>query len=321
MYAIRIASPDGPGAAVLTEVPAPDPGADVVIDVHAAGVTYPDLLLSRGQYQMKPNYPFVPGSEVAGVVHSAPAESGFHTGDRVAGVSVYGGWAEQVAVPAHAVFPLPANVSFAAAAGIPMNYLTMHFGLLRRGRLQAGESVLVHGAAGGIGTAAIQVAGAYGATVIAVASSDDKRELALRAGAHHAVDAGDFRAAVADITGGAGVDLVVDPVGGDRVTDSLRSLRAEGRLLVIGFTGGEIPTVRLNRLLLNNVSAVGVGWGAYWLPRPAYLAEQWAEIRPHLESGAFSPALGHRFPLSDAAEALRTLDRRGALGKIVLEVR
>lgn len=321
MRAIRVETTDGPGAALPAEVPTPRPGDHVLVDVHAAGVSFPELLLCRGEYQLKPELPFVPGSEVAGTVVSAPPGSGFGAGDRVAAFCVYGGWAERVAVPAHAVFALPHEVSYAAGAALPMNYLTGHFALMRRARLQKGETVLVHGAAGGVGTAAIQIARAYGARVIAVASSAAKRDLAREAGADHVVDVTGFAAAVRDLTDGAGADVIVDPVGGDRVTDSLRSLRTEGRLLVIGFTGGEIPSVRLNRLLLNNISVVGVAWGAYWMARPAYLAEQWHELLPLVRSGALAPVVGHRFPLAEAGAALRLLEGRDAVGKTILDIR
>jgi NADPH2:quinone reductase len=177
--------------------------------------------------------------------------------------------------------------------------------------------VLVQGAAGGVGTACVQLAAALGATVIAVVSSDAKADVARAAGATHAVPVEGFRDAVKEL---GGVDLVVDPVGGDRFTDSLRCLRPLGRLLVIGFTAGEIPTVKVNRLLLNNIDVVGVGWGAYALARPGYAAGQWAELLPHLRSGALDPPLGARYPLEKAAEALAQIDERRVLGKLVLTV-
>ena len=186
---------------------------------------------------------------------------------------------------------------------------------------QAGETVLVHGAAGGIGTAAVQLAKALGARVIAVTSSDEKADVARRAGADEVVSSDGFRDAVKEFTGGSGVDVVVDPVGGDRFTDSLRSLGREGRMLVIGFTEGEIPTVKVNRLLLNNIAVVGVGWGAFWMPQPNYLQEQWAALLPHVESGALDPVIGATFPLEEAGKAVASLDERKALGKVVLTVR
>jgi len=320
--AVSITRLDGPTALEVGDVPEPAAGPDqVLVDVHAAGVTFPEVLQSRGEYQLKPDLPFVPGSEVAGVVRSAPPGSGLQPGQRVAAFPGLGGYAEVVAVPPVMVFPLPDHVSFAAAAALPMNYLTVHFGLVRRGRLRSGESVLVHGAAGGIGTAAVQLARALGAHVIAVTSSPEKAEVARAAGAHETVAADGFRDAVRALTSGRGVDLVVDPVGGDRFTDSLRCLAREGRLLVIGFTGGEIPTVKVNRLLLNNIAVVGVGWGAFWTRDAGYLQEQWADLLPMLEEGTVDPVLGRAFPLEEAAQALLELDERRAAGKVLLTVR
>lgn len=322
MRAVQITSYDGPAAIELVEVPEPAAGpGQVLIDVHVAGVSFPEVLQSRGNYQLKPELPFVPGSEVAGVVRAAPAGSALRAGDRVAAIPGLGGYAEVVAAIPQAVFPLPDRVSFEAGACLPMNYLTVHFGLTRRGRLQAGETVLVHGAAGGVGTAAVQLASALGARVVAVVSSPEKGEVARQAGAHEVVDAADFRAQVTELTGGRGVDLVVDPVGGDRFTDSLRSLAREGRLLVIGFTGGEIPTVKVNRLLLNNISVVGVGWGAFWMAEVDYLQEQWAALLPLLQDGRLNPVVGSRYPLEDTAKALAELDERRAAGKVLLTVR
>ncbi len=321
MRAVQITSLDGPSALEVNDVEEPSGDGMVLVDVHAAGVTFPEVLQSRGEYQIKPPLPFVPGSEVAGVVRSAPEGSGFSAGDRVAAFPGLGGFAEVAAAMPQAVFPLPESVSFAAGAGLPMNYLTMHFALVRRGGLQSGETVLVHGAAGGIGTAAVQLAKALGARVIAVTSSDEKADIARRAGADEVVSSDGFRDGVKEATGGKGVDLVVDPVGGDRFTDSLRSLGREGRMLVIGFTEGEIPSVKVNRLLLNNISVVGVGWGAFWMPQPDYLQEQWADLKPHVESGALDPVIGATFPLEEAGKAVASLDERKALGKVVLTVR
>ncbi|MGK5530990.1 NADPH:quinone oxidoreductase family protein [Streptomyces sp. URMC 129] len=322
MRAVHVTRLDGPKAVRIVDLPEPEPGdGQVLIDVHAAGVSFPDVLLTRGLYQIKPELPFVPGSEVAGVVRSAAEGTGFAPGDRVAAFPAFGGFAERVAVDARLVFPLPGRLSFEAGAALPMNYLTVHFALSRRGGLRADETVLVHGAAGGVGTAAVQYARALGARVIAVVSSEAKGEVARRAGAHDVVPVDGFRQAVAELTGGRGADLVVDPVGGDRFTDSLRSLAPEGRLLVIGFTGGEIPTVKVNRLLLNNIAVIGVSWGGFWLPRPAYLREQWAELTPHLEAGRLDPLLGASYDLAGTAEALAELDERRALGKVVVRVR
>jgi NADPH2:quinone reductase len=321
--AVQIQTLDGPGALRVVEIEEPAAGGDqVLIDVHSAGVTFPEVLQSRGQYQIKPELPFVPGSEVAGVVRYAPEGAAVRAGDRVAAFPGSAGYAEVVATDPRMVFPLPDRLSFAQGAALPMNYLTVHFGLVHRGELREGQTVLVHGAAGGVGTAAVQLAAALGARVIAVVSSEAKIETARAAGATDVVLAEGFRDQVTELTGGRGVDLVVDPVGGDRFTDSLRSLAVEGRLLVIGFTGGDIPTVKVNRLLLNNISVVGVGWGAFWMRRGVeYLQEQWADLLPLLEAGKLDPVLGARFPLEEATAALEELDQRRAQGKVLLTVR
>ena len=317
MRAAQISTLDGPDAVTVVDLPEPTDG--VVIEVAAAGVCFPDVLLTRGQYQIVPPLPFVPGSEVAGLVRSAPAGSGYAVGDRVAAFPFLGGFAQVVAADPSMVFPLPDAVSFEKGAALPMNYLTCHFALVKRGGLVAGETVLVHGAAGGVGTAAIQVAKAWGARVIAVTSTPEKAEVALAAGADECVAADGFLAATKSLTGGRGVDIVLDPVGGDRFTDSLRSLAPLGRLLVVGFTAGSIPEVRVNRLLLGNTSVVGVGWGAYWSGgNPAYLREQWDALLPHLTSGAIDPVIGEVRPLDEIGAALTAIQDRRATGKIVL---
>jgi NADPH2:quinone reductase len=319
MKAVQITSLDGPNALEIVDVAAPSPGQrDILISVRAAGVSFPELLQTRGQYQDKPPLPYVPGAEVAGEVVTAPEGSGFAPGDRVAAFTIRGGFAEQAVADVSLTFHLPANLTFEQGAALGLNYLTAYFGLVERGRLAAGESVLVHGAAGGVGTAAIQIAKAFGAgRVVGVVSNAAKGAIALAAGADEFFLVDGFRAAVAD---SGKVDIVVDPVGGDRFTDSLRCLRDDGRLLVIGFTAGEIPTVQVNRLLLNNVSVVGVGWGAYITTRPGYAAQQWSAILPHLESGALRPVIGSVHSLEDAASALIELDERRATGKLVLSL-
>ena len=319
MRAAWITTLDGPESVTIreTDEPAANPAA-VRIDVAAAGITFPDVLLSRGAYQYKPELPFVPGAEVAGVVRTAPADSGFAPGQRVAAFPSFGGFAEVVDVKPGMVFALPDRLSFAEACALPMNYLTMHFALTHRAPLRQGETVLVHGAAGGIGTAALQLVRAYGARSIAVVSSEEKAAVAKAAGAEDVVMAAGFREQVAALTGGAGVDMVVDPVGGDRFTDSLRSLATGGRLLVIGFAGGEIPTVKVNRLLLNNIGVVGVGWGAYVGKHPEYPRYQWQELLPLLEAGQLVPPIGTAYPLADAAIALADMDGRKAKARSVL---
>ncbi len=322
MRAVQVVRLEGPSAVEVVDVEEPASRDDqALIEVSFAGVTFPDVLLTRGQYQIRPDLPFTPGSEVAGIVRSAPSGAGLHPGDRVAAFTGFGGFAELAVADVAAVFPLPGPVSLATGAGLPMNYLTAHFALKRRGRLRAGETVLVHGAAGGIGTAVTQLASALGARVIAVVSAETKAEVARTAGAADVVPAAGFLAAVKDLTGGRGVDIVVDPVGGDRFTDSLRSLAPEGRMLVIGFTDGQIPTVKVNRLLLNNIDVVGVGWGAFWLPRVRYLQEQWADLLPLVEGRQLAPLISSRHPLDQAAAALAELDERHAAGKVLVTVK
>lgn len=322
MRAIQITTLDGPEAIELVDIPAPTRGEDqVLIEVKAAGVSFPELLQSRGLYQVKPPLPFVPGSEVAGVVIEAPADSGFAPGDRVAALPMLGGFAEQAVADVLTTFPLPDSVSFAEGASVMFNYGTAYFALVVRGALAAGENVLVHGASGGVGTASIQVAKAFGAgRVIAVTSTDAKGEVAVAAGADEYVLTEGFKDAV---KAKGGVDIVVDPVGnpagGDRFTDSLRCLVDDGRILIIGFTAGEIPKIAANRLLLNNLSAVGVGWGAYAMKRPGLFKEQWNAMLPHLESGALKPVIGATFTPERVSEALVTLDEARSTGKLVLE--
>lgn len=322
MRAVQIARLDGPQAAEVVDIE--EPGGDgVIVDVYAAGVAFPDALQSRGLYQHKAPLPFVPGAEAAGVVRSAPAGAHVAAGDRVAALTLLtGGMAQVIALPAEQVFPLPDAVSFEAGAGLLFNDLTVHFGLAQRGRLTAGETVLVHGAAGGIGTSTLRLAPALGASrVIAVVSTPEKADIARAAGATDVVLADGFRDQVRELTGGRGVDIVLDPVGGDRVTDSLRSLAPGGRLLVVGFTGGDIPTVKVNRLLLNNVDVVGVGWGAWAMSHPGYLQQQWAALEPLLASGAVPAPQPDVYPLERAADALAALENRTAKGKVVLRMR
>ncbi|MCX6483728.1 MAG: NADPH:quinone oxidoreductase family protein [Mycobacterium sp.] len=323
MRAIRVTSLDGPQSLELAEVDEPAADGGIVVDVHAAGVAFPDALLTRGLYQYRPELPFTLGAELAGVVRSAPDGAQVKSGDRVLGLTMIGGaMADTAVLSADRVFPLPDNVSFEAGAGLLFNDLTVYFALTVRGRLARGETVLVHGAAGGIGTSTLRLAPALGASrVIAVVSTEEKKDVALAAGATDVVLADGFKDAVAELTGGKGVDIVMDPVGGDRFTDSLRSLAPAGRLLVVGFTGGEIPTVKVNRLLLNNVDVVGVGWGAWTMTHPGALAEQWEGLAALLKSGRLAVPQPDVYPISRAAEAVASLENRTARGKVVVRVR
>ena len=328
MRAVQIVEETGPDSALrLVELPEPEashmltPGAGVLVDVHAAGVSFPEVLQTRGAYQVKPPLPFVPGSEVAGIVRSAPDGAAVKPGDRVAAFCALGGFAEVAVAPEYFTFALPDALDFAQGASLILNYHTAYFSLVTRGRLREGETVLVHGAAGGVGTATLQVAKALGARTIALVSSVEKARVAEQAGADQTVLLGDdWKDEVKELSGG-GVEMVLDPVGGDRFTDSLRSLRPDGRVVVVGFTGGSIPEVKVNRLLLGNTEVIGAGWGAYVMGRPEINREIGAAIDTMIEQGFVRPIVGQRFPLQRAADALHTIDERRATGKVVLDVR
>jgi NADPH2:quinone reductase len=328
MRAIQIVEESGPDSALaLVELPEPEPshmltpGEGVLVDVHAAGVSFPELLQTRGQYQMRPPLPFIPGSEVAGTVRSAPPGSELVPGERVAAFCALGGFAETAVAPAFFTFALPDSLDYAQGAGLILNYHTAYFALVLRGRLKAGESVLVHGAGGGVGTATLQVAKALGARTIGLVSTPEKQRVAEDAGADQVVLLSEnWRDEVKELSGG-GVDVVLDPVGGDRFTDSLRSLRENGRLIVVGFTGGSIPEVRVNRLLLGNTEVIGAGWGAYVMGKPDVNREIGVALARMIDDGFVRPIVGERFAFERAAEALKALDERRATGKIVLDVR
>ncbi|HXC23619.1 MAG TPA: NADPH:quinone oxidoreductase family protein [Solirubrobacteraceae bacterium] len=326
MRAVQISELSGPAGVRLVDAPEPvaahmlTPGEGVLVEVAAAGVSFPEVLQTRGLYQLKPDLPFIPGAEVGGTVLSAPASSGLQPGDRVMAFTGLGGMAERAVAPAYMTFPLPDSLDFAQGASVILNYHTVYFALKLRGRLQAGESVLVHGAAGGVGTAALQVAKALGASTIAVVSSDEKERVAREAGADEVVRSdGPWREQATELSGG-GVDLVLDPVGGDRFTDSLRSLKEEGRVIVVGFTEGSIPEVKVNRLLLRNVSVVGAGWGAFALLNPERNRAAGEGVRKMIDEGFVKPIIGACLPLQQAGDALRMIDERRALGKVVLSV-
>lgn len=310
----------GPAGLVYTDVEDPAPSDDaVIVDVGASGACFPDLLLTRGEYQLRLEAPFTPGLEVAGTVRSAPADSGFTVGQRVSGFTMIGGYAEQVAVAPDSLQPVPDGIDDATAVCLLGNYTTMFFALTRRGALQAGETVLVLGSGGGIGVASIQLAKALGAKVVAMVHRPDAMDFVAGLGADVVLPLGDgWRQAVLDATGGRGVDMVVDPVGGDAFDDAVRVLAPEGRLLVIGFAAGGIPTVKVNRLLLRNISVVGVGWGEFARVTPGAGAEMAAGLSKLVEDGLRPPA-PVRYPLSEGAAALQALADGKIHGKLVLE--
>lgn len=318
MFAHQLTGLGGPGDVVGAEVPEPAPDGGVLIDVAAAGVSFADLLQTTGGYQMKVPLPYTPGMDAAGVIRRAAPGSGLAAGQRVAVLLPYGCWQEVISAPAWRVLPLPDGMSLQAGAAAPLNYLTGLFALARRARAQAGETLLVHGAAGGVGTAAVQLGRALGLRTVAVVSDEAKRQFALRCGADHAVLSDGWLAAVRALLGDRAVDIVLDPVGGDRMTDSLRSLAPEGRVLVVGFTAGEIPVVKVNRLLLGNTAVLGAASREFFETSPAVAGGLWGQLTELRRAGLLPDPPVLAFPFADARGALRAVAGRRALGKIVL---
>lgn len=304
----------------------PCPGPDEVsIRVEAAGVNFADTLIIQGDYQEKPPFPFAPGFEISGVVDQlGEGVTNLAIGDPVFASIPHGGFAERAIACARDVHPIPHGMTFVTAAGFPIAYGTSHFALMDRARLRAGESVLIHGAAGGVGLTAVECAKAAGATVIASARGPDHLRVALAHGADHVIDTSamtdPLATLVKDFTDGRGVDVVYDPVGGDIFLDSLRCTAPDGRLLVIGFACGTVPQIPANLLLVKNLSVLGVYWGAYRTLAPDRLRTSFDQLCRWYEAGALRPHISHTFPLADAAQALRALKQRKVTGKAVLIV-
>ena len=326
MRGLVVPEATGPGAVVLREdLPEPEgahPWADgerLLVDVRAAAVAFPDLLQSRGAYQHGTPAPYVTGGEYAGVVLEAPRSSRFRPGDRVTGLSVWGAAAERVlAIPRYTV-RIPDAMSWADGAAYFLNYATAWFTLDRAG-FRDGQSVLVHGAAGGVGSATLDLLRGRARPTIAVVSSEAKGEVARSCGADVVLLTGAEWARQAREATGNGVDVVVDTVGGDRFTDSLRSLDVGGRLMVVGFAEGSIPEVKVNRLLLRNLSVVGVALDPWERRFPGYAPDLVDGLEAAAADGRVQPFIGHRLSLDEATDALGILDRREAHGKVVIEV-
>jgi NADPH:quinone reductase len=321
MKACVVQELSGPSGLVYTDVDDITGNDDtIVVDVRAAGVCFPDLLLSKGEYQLKLPPPFIPGMEAAGVVRWAPEDSEYTVGERVSAFGVLGGYAEQVIVPLANVTRSPAELDDAEAVSLLVNYNTMYFALARRAAMRAGDSVLVLGSAGGVGTAAIQVARAMGASkVIALVHRTSAMDFVESLGADVVLPLTDgWAQAVRDHTDGRGVDIVVDPVGGSAFDDAIRVLAIDGKLLVIGFAAGTIPTVKVNRLLLRNIGVLGVAWGEYLHQVPGSAALfSWGLNQ--LVSAGLKPPPPQRYPLSEGSAALQALADGGVFGKLVLE--
>jgi NADPH2:quinone reductase len=319
MRALELRALNGPDGLFLATRPDPVGDDGVVVDVRAAGVSFPDLLIAQGGYQLKPELPYVPGQEIAGIVRSAPAGAAVRAGDRVWASVDSGGFASVAVADPGRVYPLPSELTFEEGAALGVNFLTAVFALGRRGALEAGEQVVVLGAAGGLGSALVSVAQATGARVIAVVSTDDKAATAERAGADEVVVGEPWRDRVLELTGGRGADLVADVVGGEQTLQAVRSTAPAGRVLVLGFTAGSIPSIATNRLLLRNVSLIGAGLGAFIPSDPEVLRRTAREVL-RLVEGGLRPVVGHVLPLADGAQALRELAERRARGKVVLAV-
>jgi NADPH2:quinone reductase len=315
MQALILDEAGGPDALRLGEWPEPTAmDGFALIDVAAAGVGFVDMLITKGEYQIKPPLPFVPGTELVGVRRD--------TGERVMATALFGAWSETVLAPEVTTCPISDSMTDEQAAGFMVNYQTAHLGLARRGRLAAGETVLVHGASGGVGVASIQVAKALGCgEVIATASTEAKRAAALAAGADHAIaTTDDWVDVVKQLTSGRGVDVVVDPVGGDVFDQSLRCMAPFGRLLVIGFASGRIPSAPANRLLLKHTDVVGVNYGGLIPIEPDLAQNAHKDLMSWFDAGLLDPPAGPVFSLTDGADAVRFFEDRDSIGKPVIRV-
>ena len=314
-----------PSTLVFEEVESPSLVAgEVRISVRAAGVNFADNLMIAGQYQFKPAFPFSPGFEVSGVVARVGEEvSDLEPGDRVMAALPHGGYAEEVVASATNVLPIPDGMDFPAAAAFPVAYGTAHLALVHRAGLGAGDVLLVHGAAGSVGRAAVEIGKRLGATVIATAGGEEHLELATEHGADHSIDyrREDIRDRVLEITDGEGADVVFDPVGGDAFDASLRCVAWEGVILVIGFASGRIPEAPAWRVLLRNCAVVGTDWGGYLRRDPTTVRASIAEALRWYEEGALGPRPSHTFPLERAADALEGQAARSVTGKVVLTAR
>jgi len=311
-----------PAELTVRDVPEPETSPGTLgVEVRAAGCNFFDILMARGQYQVKPPFPFVPGAELAGVVRTVGADvQGFAPGDRVLAAVPLGAFAERAAVPARAAMRMPEGMSFEEGAAFPIVYPTSYAGLVFRSGLQPGENLLVHAAAGGVGIAAVQIGKALGACVIATAGGAEKLDVARRAGADVTIDyaSSDWVEAVKQATKGRGADVVYDSVGGDVTDGSLKCIAWNGRLLVIGFASGRIPEVKLNRVLLKNISLIGLHWGAHAMHEPARIGETFDALFGLLAAGKIRPLVYRTYGLDELPDALAALGSRRSWGKVIV---
>lgn len=313
----------GEPESLVVETVAPPPlreGAARVA-IHAAGINFGDILMVAGTYQEKPPLPFTPGFEIAGeVLEVAPGVTTVKPGDRVMGTVPNGGYADEAVASAEDLTTIPDSMDYAIAAGFPVAYGTSHGALDWRARLRPGETLLVHGAAGGVGLTAVEIGKAMGATVIAAAGGTEKLAIAKRHGADHLIDYSreDIRERVKALTGGRGVDVAYDPVGGDAFDASLRSIAWEGRIIVIGFAGGRVPQIPANLVLVKNCDIIGFYWGSYRKHKPAVVRSSYQHLFRWFAEGKLKPHVSERFDLADVAQAMRALRMRRSTGKVVL---
>jgi NADPH2:quinone reductase len=313
----------GPELLRIKELPSPVPKAgQVLIKVHAAGVNFPDTLIIRDLYQLKPDLPFTPGSEVGGeIISVGPGVEGFRPGDRVIGLCVLGGYAEEVVAEAKLTLPIPDYLSYEVAAGLMMAYATSWLGVRDRGAVKPGETLLVLGASGGVGLAAVEIGKAVGARVVAAASSDEKLAICTAHGADAVINYSteELRAAIKR-TCPAGLDVILDPVGGAYTEAAFRSIAWRGRLLIVGFTAGSVPSIAMNLPLLKNASIIGVMYGGFPQREPEAHAACAAELFGWIAEGKISPLISKSYSLDEASDALRVMASRTVQGKIVLKM-
>lgn len=324
MKAILCKEYSQPDGLIYEDVDSPQVRAgEVKIAVKAAGINFPDLLMIQGLYQMKPPFPFSPGLEVAGdVIEVGEGVTNHKVGDRVIGIVNYGGFAGEVCAPAMMTLPMPDNMSYEHGAGFPLTYGTSHIALAHRAKLQEGETLLVLGAAGGVGLTAVELGKLMGANIIAAASTEEKLALTREYGASHTINYVDqnLRDEVKSITGGKYADVIYDPVGGDAFDTAIRCVAWEGRYLVIGFASGRIPELAVNRVLLKNSSLVGVFWGAYALNQPEVMQKSFKTLLTWYAEGKLKPHIDRTFPLENAGEALLMMANRQVKGKVILTI-
>ena len=314
----------GPAALRLENIPEPRPGpGQVLIRVHACGVNFADSLIIRGNYQRQPAPPFTPGFEVAGeILELGQGVKGLMVGERVIALTAQGGYAEQVITDAGRCVPLPPALSWQHGAAFPIAFGTSHIALARRARLRAGETLVVHGASGGVGLTAVAIGKCLGATVIATASREDKLQVARQHGADHLIDLSreDLRTRIKELTGGRGADVIYDPVGGELFSASLRSIACEGRLLIIGFASGEVPQIPANHLLVKNVDVIGLNWPAYAEHHPQTMRESLQTLLQWYLAGVITPPVSGCYPLERSVEALEDLLSRKTTGKLLITI-